>query len=60
MPPSDKSLVEASRTLLWLWSAAGFGFGSEEKGFAGDASGSSMYTREVGHSSIFLSKSPCS
>lgn len=60
MPPSDKSLVEASRMLLWLWSAAGFGFGSEEKGFTGDASGSSMYPREVGHSSIFLSESPCS
>lgn len=60
MPPSDKYPVEASRTLLWLWTAAGFGFGSEEKGFVGGASGSSMYTREVGHSSIFLSKSPCS
>lgn len=60
MPPSDKSLVEASRMLLWLRAAAGFGSGSEEKGFIGEASGSSMYTREVGHSSIFLSKSPCS
>lgn len=58
MPPSDKSPVEVSRTLLWLWTAAGFG--SEEKGFMGGASGSSMYTRGVGHSSIFLSKSPCS
>lgn len=60
MPPSGKSPVEVSRTLLWLWTAAGFGFGSEEKGFIGGASGSSMYTRGVGHSSIFLSKSPCS
>lgn len=60
MPPSGKSPVEVSRMLLWLWAAAGFGFSSEEKGFIGGASGSSMYTSEVGHSSIFLSKSPCS
>lgn len=60
MPPSDKSLVEVSRMLLWLQTAVGFGFSSEEKGFIGEASGSSMYTREVGHSSIFLAKSPCS
>lgn len=60
MPPSDKSLVEVSRMLLWLQTAVGFGFGSEEKGFIGETSGSSMYMREVGHSSIFLAKSPCS
>lgn len=59
VPPSDKCLVEASRMLLYLRAAAGLGFGTEEKGFVGEASGSSMYTREVGHSSSFLSKSPC-